>query len=238
MLPKYVVLFLILFFSCNGEKSLENEFQQLQSNLTRIADFKEHCERIIKDPEQSVEKASAIYYMGRFNELFSHYDEAIQFYRYLLILYPDHELCAESLYRTGYIYTNNLDKKTEAKIAYNQLITFYPDSPFAEKALIRHAQLSCEQKSWHEAVDFFDIYSKKYPEGNVREEVAFRIADIMQSGIKDTVKAESLYTDFIKTYPRSSWRAFAEEKIDKIQESEVRNQKSRSSEVQNSEGLE
>jgi TolA-binding protein len=219
---KYFMTTLIICLGCSSEKSLETEFQQLQSSITKIAAFKERCEIIIKDPGKSSEQPNAVFYLGRLNELFAHYEEAVKHYRYLLIRFPEHAICSESIYRIGYIYENHLDNKSEAQIAYNQLITLYPASPLVDKALINHAQLSCARKEWQQAMDYFIQYLEHYPQSRIKDDIAFRLADIMQSGIKDTVKAEALYTQFITDYPQSSWRVFAEEKIERIQNSKIR----------------
>jgi TolA-binding protein len=226
---KYFMITLIICFymaGCGSEKSLKKEFQQLQSSMAQIAVFKTRCEVLIKDPGQERNKPEACYYLGRLNELFGHYEEAIKHYRYVLIAFSGDVLCPESLYRIGYIYENHIGDRTEAKTAYNQLISFYPDSPLVEQAMMQYAQLACEQQEWQQAFDYFERYIDHFPESRIREDIGFRMADIMQSGIKDTVRAEALYRQLIMNYPQSSWRVFAEEKIEKIQKSEIKSQKS------------
>jgi TolA-binding protein len=242
MIFKYfMTTFIVCLFlsGCGSEKSLENEFQQLQNSMTQIAAFKERCEVIIKDSAQDSNKPEATYYLGRLNELFAHYEEAIKHYRYLLIAFPGDVLCSESLYRIGYIYEHHIGDITEAKTAYNQLITFYPGSTYIEKALISHAQLSCEQEEWQQAMDYFNQYVTLYPESRINEDVRYRLVEIMQYGIKDTLTAEASYRKFLVDYPQSSWRLFAEEKLEELKKSEDRSsgvQEFRSSEYSSHEG--
>ena len=225
---KYFMIIFILYLSCSSERSLESEFQQLQSSMTTIAAFKERCEVIIKDSREHKDKPEAVFYLGRLNELFDHYEEAVDYYRYLLIAFPEHALCSEGLYRIGYIHENHIGNRTKAKTAYDQLIAFYPESPFVEKAILSYAQLSSEQKQWQQAMDYFKQYLANYPESRINDDINYRLADIMQSGIKDTVQAEILYRQFLIDYPQSSWRVYAEKKIERMQNSEVRSQKSES----------
>jgi TolA-binding protein len=220
---KLAVIILCLFWQgCRSEQRLETAFQQLQENMANIASFKERCETIVKDPGENGEKPIAAFYLGRLNELFGHYDEAIKQYRYLLTAFPEHTYCSESLYRIGYIDQNNIGDKTKAKEAYYQLICMYPASSFAEQALINHAQLSCEQNAWQQAMDSFNQYLTKYPASKITEDIKYRLADIMQSGIKDTVQAAVLYEQFLADYPHSSWCIFAEKKLEAINNPEIR----------------
>jgi TolA-binding protein len=223
MIQKTIMIFLsfwMLWSGCASEKNLEHAFEQLQSSMSKIAAFKERCEATIKSPEENVDKPEAVYYLGRLNELFAHYEDAIQNYRYLLILFPEDLLVPESLYRIGYIYENNLGDRIKAKEAYHQLICFYPGSSFTERALISHAQLSCEQKEWYQAMEYFELYKDNYPESKIKEDIRFRLADILLSGVKDTVKAEAVYRQFLEDHPHSSWCKFAEKKLDSIQKPE------------------
>jgi outer membrane protein assembly factor BamD (BamD/ComL family) len=60
--------------------------------------------------------------------------EAITIFNRIQTTYPKHHYAEESLFMTGFVYENYLNDVAKAKIAYQELMTKYPDSELAEEA--------------------------------------------------------------------------------------------------------
>jgi TolA-binding protein len=62
------------------------------------------------------------------------YKQALMFYESITKRYPDFKLAPESLYLQGYLLDNFLDDDAKAKTIYEEVITKYPELPYAKDA--------------------------------------------------------------------------------------------------------
>jgi len=207
-----IVCLISILFGCEKKQNIETLFYEAEKleadilkSLDTIAKYRDNYERILVDAPESEFAPVACYKLGKLNEIFGHHNEAIDYYRKLLINYPEHPFCADGLLNTGQIYQVHLKKTEEAITAYNQLLSFYPESDAVFQALLQLGQLSCRNDKWEEAIDYFQMVVAKYPENKICDDLCFRIADILQVKIADKPKAIQMFQDIIDNYPNSTW---------------------------------
>ena len=60
--------------------------------------------------------------------------QRIEYYKKLLILYPDHQYVPQALFMIGFVYAEELKELDEARKAFEELIEKYPESEITESA--------------------------------------------------------------------------------------------------------
>jgi TolA-binding protein len=75
------------------------------------------------------------------------YPQALMYYETITTKYPTFKLAPESLYLQAYLLDNFLNDEAKAKVIYEQVITKYPDLPYANdaKAAIKNLGKSDEE---------------------------------------------------------------------------------------------
>jgi len=201
-----------LFFACEKRGEIEVLFQEAEklegdivNSLSTISRCKSNYERVLIDAPESKFAPIACYKLGKLNEIFGHYDEAISFYRKLAAYYPEHPICAEGLLNAAQIYENQLNKTEDAISAYQQVITLYSDSKLTFQALFKQGMLWCRKEQWKKAIDNFQKIIAIYPKHNLCDDLLFRIADISQFQMEDYQRAAQSYQSLIESYPTSTW---------------------------------
>ena len=118
--------------------------------------------------------------------------------------------------RTRHDYDRVLD-------AYRKVYHTAPNSNKADTAVLAVAELLDEQgrvlndvKSFKDAIGQLEFLRREYPGSKFRGEALFTIAQIYRDDLDDSVKAKSIFEEFLKRYPNSSMAARAQDEIDDI----------------------
>ena len=235
MEKKSVLLILCLIsaiFACEKKEDIETLFKEAEKmeadilkSLDTIDQYRNKYERILIAAPESEFAPVACYKLGKLNEVFGHYDEAIEYYRKLLSYYPEHPVCVDGLFNTAQIYRLHLKKIEDAITAYNQLIAFYPENSKTFQALLQLGQLSCQNEKWEEAIDYFQQIVAEYPDNKICDDLYFRIADILLAKLSDKPKAIKMYQDILKIYPNSSWIEYAKARLDTLTQGSAKDEK-------------
>jgi TolA-binding protein len=187
-------------------------------SATTIAQYRSNCEKILLEAPESDLAPLACYKLAKLNEVFGHYEAAVEFYQKLLVQYPEHPMCAEGLFNTAQIYQLHLNKNDDAITAYTQLAHFYPDEKVTNQGLMQLGQLLSETEKWGDAVYYFQTIVEKYPGQPICDDLYFRMGDVFQHKIKDPTKAIEMYRMVVEKYPTSSWMKFAQQRLKTLQQ--------------------
>lgn len=217
-------IFLILS-GCKKKDSIESLYRDAEKmegdilkSVTIIAQNRANYEKILLEAPDSKYAPLACYKLGKLNEIFGHYQEAIDYYRKLLVQYPEHPIGAEALFNRSQIYQFHLNNSDEAIIAYTQLVTFYPDDKASFQGLLQLGQLLSEKEKWEDAVYYFQTIVEKYPDQPIGDDLYFRMGDILQHKIKNNNKATEMYQTVVEKYPGSSWMKHAQKRLDELKQ--------------------
>jgi len=221
-----------LFSSCEEAENIKSAFhkaEKLESSvlkcISNIAECKDSYEKILIKAPDSEFAPIACYKLGKLNEIFGHYEEAIDYYQKLASLYPEHPVCGDGLFNKAQIYQLHLDKPEEAILTYDQLIGLYPKNNSVFQAHIEVAQIYCQKEKWESAVRAFQQVLDKFPEDKITDDISFRIADIYFYKLKQNSTATEKYQDLINNYANSNWAKYAEERLAQLKEGEKKNEK-------------
>jgi len=223
MRQKYLIsltVFILFIASCEKKDKTERLFVEAQKleaqiiqGLNTISRCKSNYEKILLEAPDSQFAPIACFKLGKLNEVFGHYDEAVEFYQKLLTVYPAHKLGAEALLNIAQINHFHLDQKDAARETYKQVIAFYPHSEEKLKALLQLGQYCSSQEDWADAVDYFRQIVSEYPEKSISDDVCFRVGDILQQQLKDSTQAREMYELLLNQFPTSPWTTYAANRL-------------------------
>jgi TolA-binding protein len=227
-----ILFFISLFSNCEEVENTKTVFHQAEKleseilkSINSITECKANYEKILIEAPDGEFAPIACYKLGKLNEIFGHYEEAIDYYRKLASFYPAHSISGDGLFNTAQIYQLHLDKPDEAIISFDQLIGLYPENKSVFQAHIEVAQIYCQKGKWESALQAFQTVLKKYPEHKIADDISFRIADVYFYKLKNNSTATEKYSELINNYPSSSWIQIAEERLAQIKEGEKKNEK-------------
>jgi len=217
----FLILIIILICSaCEREDSIESLYrdaEKLESNILKSVNTISQCranyEIILRDAPESEFAALACYKLGKLNEIFGHYDEAIEYYKNLLAQYPEHQICADGLLNMAQIYQLHLDKSEDAMATYQQLVAFYPDHAVSFEGYLQLGQLYSKEQDWEDALRYFQTIVNQYPDNDISDDLYFRMGDILQNELEDTSNAKKMYRTLIEKYPDSSWEKYVQQRL-------------------------
>lgn len=234
-MKKITLIFLFVIstiVACNKSENIKTVFhktEKLESSILKsinsIAECRDSYEKILIEAPESEFAPIACYKLGKLNEIFGHYEDAIDFYQKLASLYPEHPVCSDGLFNIAQIYQVHLNQGEKAIFAYNQFIGLYPDNKAVLTAQIEIGQIYCQKEKWESAVNTFQQFLSKYPEEKIADDISFRIADIYSFKLKDNSTATEKYLALINNYPNSNWVNYAEERLAQLKEGEKKNEK-------------
>jgi len=228
MIRKIAILILgivLIFSACEKKDSIESLYRdaeqkegEILKSVDTIARYRANLEKVLLEAPESELAPLACYKLAKLNEIFGHYEDAIDYYQKLLVQFPGHRICAEGLFNMAQIYQLHLNKNDDAITAYTQLAHFYPDEKVTNQGLIQMGQLLSETEKWEDAVFYFQKIVEKYPTQPICDALYFRMGDILQHKIKNTAKAVEMYRMVVEKYPGSSWIKFAQQRLDALQQ--------------------
>ena len=227
-----LLLVVTLILACNKSENITSAFQKAEKleveilkSINSIAECKANYEKILIEAPESEFAPIACYKLGKLNEIFGHYEEAIEYYQKLASLYPEHPVSGDGLFSMAQIYQLHLDKPDDAILTYNQVIGLFPGNNSVFQAQIAVAQIYCQREKWESAVKAFQQVLEKYPGDKISDDILFRIADIYSFKLKENSIAEKKYSELINNFPNSDWAKFAEKRLAQLEEGEKKNEK-------------
>ncbi|OQX95859.1 hypothetical protein B6I21_03215 [candidate division KSB1 bacterium 4572_119] len=228
-----VIITLLLFITCadkkNNIESIFNQAEKLQKDVLKsvnqIASCKEKYETILKQTPESEFAPQACYQLGKLNEIFDHYDEAVAYYKKLLSFYPEHSLCADALFNIARINRVYLDKKAQAVNYYDQLTGLCPDNNLSFQAMIEKGKIFIHDKEWEQAIQCYEQIIQQYPNHRVCDDLMARMAEIYQANLKEPESSIKMYQKLLNSYPNSPWTELAKIRINEFAEGGKKNEK-------------
>lgn len=216
-----IILGLLLILSgCEKKESIGSIYRdaekmegQILKTVNTIAQYRANYEKILLEAPESEFAPLACYKLGKLNEIFGHYQEAIDYYQKLLTLYPENSICADGLFNIAQIYHLRLDESDEAITVYEQLVYLYSEEKAAEQGLLKLGQLHSEQEHWEDAAYCFQKFVEKYPDHPICDNIYFRMGDILQHKLNEQDRANELYKMILEKYPNSSWEKLCQERM-------------------------
>jgi len=228
MLKKIAILFIgsiFIFSACEKKDSIESLYQNAEKmegdilkSVATITRYRANYEKILLEAPESELAPLACYKLAKLNEIFGHYQDAVDYYQRLLVQYPEHPICVDGLFNMAQIYQLHLNKSDDAITAYTQLVHFYPEDEVMFQGLLKLGQLLSEQEKWEEAVFYFQKLVEKYPEHKICADLYFRMGDIFQNKIKNASKATEMYQAVVERYPNSSWVKFSQQRLAELKQ--------------------
>ncbi|MFZ5517701.1 MAG: tetratricopeptide repeat protein [Candidatus Zhuqueibacterota bacterium] len=213
----------LAIWSCQNNQSADSSFKDLErmeskilKSVSDIETYREGLEQILAESPEGENAPRASFKLAKLNEVFGHYEKALDYYTHLISLFPGDSLSGDGLFNLAQIYELHLEQEKKAITAYQQLITLYSSNKSVITAYLKLGQLYCKQNDWTQGLATFQLLIKKYPENNLCDDVQFRIADILDHQLKNSSEALTSYQDLIKIYPGSSWAAQAETRIKQL----------------------
>ncbi len=215
----------LIFSGCEKKESIESLYRNAEKmegdilkSINIIAQNRANYEKILLEAPDSEFAPLACYKLGKLNEIFGHYEEAINYYQKLLVQYSGHQVCADGLFNMAQIYQLHLNKTDEAVTSYTQLVTFYPDEKVSFQGLLQLGQLLSDKGKWEDAVYYFQSMVEKYPDQPICDDIYFRMGDILQHQIKDDNKAIEMYQTIVVKFPNSSWIKFCRMRLAELKQ--------------------
>ncbi|HEX9972582.1 MAG TPA: tetratricopeptide repeat protein [bacterium] len=228
MMKKITILFMgiiFIFSACEEKDSMESLYRNAEKmegdilkSATTIAQYRANYEKILLEAPESEFAPLACYKLAKLNEIFGHYQDAINYYQKLLVQFPEHRICAEGLFNMAQIYQLHLNKNDDAITAFTQLVHFYPEGKATFQGLLQLGQLLSEKEKWEDAVYYFQTIVEKYPDQPICDDLYFRMGDILQHKVKDQTKAIEMYRMVVEKYPNSSFVKFAQQRLEALQQ--------------------
>ena len=220
----YLIVYTVLTFSvCEKQDSMEillHKTEKLEADILKSVDsitkYRANYEKILKEAPASELAPIACYKLGKLNEIFGHYDEAIEYYQKLLKFYPEHSGCAEGLFNIAQIQYLYLKNNDEALETYQRVVDLFPQSTAIFQSLLQLGQISCEEQYWSDAVDYFSQIINQYPEHALCDDLCFRVADISQFHLFDDRQAGQWYKHLLDQYPHSPWIQQAQTRLSEL----------------------
>jgi|GEM_PF-1965750 len=213
----------LVFWSCNKEQSIKTSLKKIEklesdvlSSITKIEEYRTSLERFLIDSPESEYAPRAWFKLAKLNEVFGHYEKAVDYYTNLATLFPEDPVSGNGIFNLAQIYELHLNQDKKAITAYQQLITLYPNNKSIIAAHLKLGQLYCKQNDWPNGLAVFELIIKKFPENKICDDLQFRIADILEHQMKDTTKAKAEYQQLVDAYPGSPWAVRAETRIEQL----------------------
>lgn len=226
MIKKISILLMgiiLVFSACEKDDSIESLYrnaEQMEGDILKsvntIDRYRTSYEKILLDAPDSDFAAMACYKLAKLNEIFGHYQEAIDYLQKLLVQFPEHRICAEGLFSMAQIYQVHLNKNDDAITAYTQLVHFYPEEIVSLQGMIQLGQLLSAKEQWEDAVYYFHTIIENYPDQPICDDLCFRMGDIVQYKIKDSTRAIEMYWMLMEKYPKSAWVKFAQQRLEML----------------------
>lgn len=226
MKPLQLILLLTLFLlwsGCEQKGEIETLFSQAEKLETEIIKgvsavslCKSNYENILVQAPDSKFAPIACFKLAKLNEVFGHYQEAVNYYRKLVASYPEHSICAKGLLNLAQIYQFHLDRKNDAVATYQQAFSLYGDSEVTFTALLNQGRLLCEEEKWEDALQNFQQIVAAYPENKINDDLCFRMADIFQAKLENPAAATEMYQKIVNHYPAGKWTKYAKERLGEL----------------------
>lgn len=226
-MKKNIILLIIIsslcFWACEEQhasrpslKDIEKQENEILNCINKIEKYRVSLEQILEDLDETENSPQLWFKLAKLNEVFGHYDKAVEYYKNLVTLFPDEPSSGDGLYNLAQIYDLHLDQNHNAKIAYQQFITLFPMNKSVAAAHIKLGQIYCWQNEWEKAIDIFEMIINKFPEHRICDDVQFRIADILEHRIKDISGASAAYQQVVENYPDSPWTVPSRNRIEHL----------------------
>lgn len=228
----FILGIMLILSGCEKKESIESIYrdaEKMEGDILKTANsidkYRLSYEKILLEAPESKFAPLACYKLGKLNEIFGHYQDAIDYYQKLLMLYPENPICADGLFNVAQIYHLRLNKSDEAITAYTQLVHLYSDETAAKHGLLKLGQLQSEQEHWEDAVYNFQKFVAKYHDQSICDHIYFRMGDILQHKLNEPTRANEMYKTVLEKYPNSSWVIYCQERVAELTQGGYQNEK-------------
>lgn len=89
------------------------------------------------------------------------YSEAVKIYDQIIDKHADHKRAADALFAKGFIYNDKIGDTAQARVAYEQFLTQYPDHQMVQAAQTEIQLLGVPAEEWLKRIEAADSAAKK-----------------------------------------------------------------------------
>ena len=192
--PLCLVVALFLIVGCTSSLSEKSELLTLSHTREEIVDFADQETATIYDPLSLLKRGEAYWVKGD-------YIEAASEYRRFLELFPSHKMAAFAQYSLAESYARQISATDRdstpidnALVAFNKVLTKYPDSLYAKEASEKTKGLIRQKAESQFNIAYFYYRNEAYPAAIAR------FKNILEQGPAGDVTEKTLYYMGISHY--------------------------------------
>jgi len=169
--------------------------------LNRFAESAAALDKAIKGLGSPDEKADALFKTGDAYYRAGNHADAEKRYRAFVADFPNHVNMPNALYQQG-LALAKIDRRTEALAAFQTLEASHADSPFAEKAALRSADVMRAGGQWEAALDKYAQIGQTYTNGSAAVSLHQR-GLVLYQNLRRYAEAQQAFETVIAKYPES-----------------------------------
>ncbi len=108
------------------------------------------------------------------------------------------------------------NKDEQAKTTLDSINTLFPNHALADNVFYQKAKIEFKHSNYIKVAEFYDTIIKYYGEDILGDDALFKLAELNQYQIKNTIKAKDLYQELIIKYPGSLYVVEARKQFRKL----------------------
>lgn len=169
--------------------------------LERFAESATSLDKAIKNLTNPDERAEALFKAGDAYYQAGNFEDAEKRYREFVAEFPSHAGMPNALYQHG-LSLAKTNRRTEALAAFQTLELNHSDSPFAEKAALRAADLMRSGGQWEAALDKYTQIGQTYTNGTAAV-VSLHQRGLVLCQLQRYAEAQQAFESVLADYPNS-----------------------------------
>lgn len=173
------------------------------SELGRFAESAAALDKAVKGLDRPDEQADALFLAADAYYRAGNFADAEKRYRAFVSDFPNHENTPNALYQHG-LSLAKTDRRTEALAAFQILEERYADSPFAEKAALRSADVMRSGGQWEAALDKYTLIGETYTNGPTAA-ISLHQRGLLLYRLGRSADAQQVFETVVADYPQSEY---------------------------------
>ena len=171
--------------------------------LERYAEAAAALDKAAKGPTTPDERANAVFKAGDAFYRAGNFADAEKRYRAFVDDFPGHSDRPNALYQHGLALANT-DRRTEALAVFQELETGHAESPFAEQAALRSADVMRAGEQWEAALDKYQYIEQTYTNGTAAV-ISLHQRGLLLYRLGRSAEAQAAFEKVVADYPGSEY---------------------------------
>ncbi len=169
----------------------------------RSAEAASAFDKAVKGMDQPAERADALFKAADAYYRSGKFEDAEKRYRSFVIDFPGHENVPNALYQLG-LSLANTGRRADAQATFESLEKEYADTPFAEKAALRSADVMRAAEQWEQALEKYEQIRQTYTNGTVAA-LSLHQRGLVLYRLGRYAEAQGAFEIMIADYPESEY---------------------------------